>query len=386
VARVGLGVESKLTSTGQIFGTAMYLAPECINAQLVTPALDVYQMGLILVELLTGRPVVNEESHLKCVVVHASGQFTLPAELMACPLGRVLERALAFDPNARFKDGYAFADALKAIDPHTVPTVIAGESVRTVAVSVGLDAGGAYMPTEPHTGPFTTGGLTTPMASGDHLRPSAVSVHLSARGHAVPSAVPMLSPPSISQPIDTRPPRPAWLFPALGVGALMLLLLIGVPVGLSVLGGEDATEHPAPAVAPAPAPAVLVMVSSDPVGATVYDGEEELGQPPLHITFDGEDADARELRVTLAGFETRTVTVAPTDADAGVTVTLEQVAPPVEATEPSDDSTPPATRPKSKPAPRPSSGRVSPLPPSSAPAHTTPPQVKPKPPTVLIAD
>jgi len=166
----------------------------------------------------------------------------------------------------------------------------------------------------------------------------------------------------------------------------MLLLLIGVPVGLSVLGGEDATEHPAPAVAPAPAPAVLVMVSSDPVGATVYDGEEELGQPPLHITFDGEDADARELRVTLAGFETRTVTVAPTDADAGVTVTLEQVAPPVEATEPSDDSTPPATRPKSKPAPRPSSGRVSPLPPSSAPAHTTPPQVKPKPPTVLIAD
>jgi len=419
VARVGGGEDTKLTGTGQVFGTAMYLAPEYINSQAVSPALDVYQMGLILVELLTGRPVVNEDSYLRCAFVHAMGQFTLPADLMACPLGPVLERALAHDPNARFKDGYAFADALKAIDPRTIPRGQADVWQRTVAVSAGMDPGGAYMPTAPNTGPFATSESTMSMASGEHLRPSGGAVQSPQRGRvqttrepsgpsvALPRSLPpaaqsaftmpMRSPSSVAfLPIGPQSPRPVWLYPALGVGVVLLLLLVGVALGLGLAGGDETTNTPLPVASSAPpepvvpsatpepvvpeapsrtASPVFVTLTTTPAGATVYDGEEELGPTPLQIAFEGESADARELRVTHPGFMSRSITVKPADVADGLAVELKRTAPAVKASGKSAKPPSPSRdicidRPETDGCPQPRRARPGP---HSTPRRPTPP-------------
>ena len=110
------GGMDRLTSKLELVGTIQYLAPEYIDRQLVTPALDVYQMGLILVEMLTGRRAVEAEHPLQALNMHCRGALDVPAEIRRGPLGAVLERALALDPAERYADASALRDALATLD------------------------------------------------------------------------------------------------------------------------------------------------------------------------------------------------------------------------------------------------------------------------------
>lgn len=115
--------DERLTQTGGFVGTPSYMAPEYINDRLVTPAIDVYQMGLILAELLTGQVVVSGKSTMETLMNHASGKVELPQALLDSPLGPVLRKAVAFEADARYPNANAFAEALAAIDPATVPAL-----------------------------------------------------------------------------------------------------------------------------------------------------------------------------------------------------------------------------------------------------------------------
>ncbi|OIP44746.1 MAG: hypothetical protein AUK47_00425 [Deltaproteobacteria bacterium CG2_30_63_29] len=110
----------RITSTGQILGTPQYLAPEYITNQISTPALDVYQMGLILVEALTGVPVVDFENPFQCLMAHCKGNLNIPEKILTGPLGPVLERALAINYEKRYQDAGEFREALLAIDPESI--------------------------------------------------------------------------------------------------------------------------------------------------------------------------------------------------------------------------------------------------------------------------
>lgn len=123
IARINESKGKKLTGTGQILGTPQYLAPEYIQAQIATPSLDVYQMGLILIELLTGKAVVDFDNPYQCLMAHGSGTLEVPASLINGALGAVLLRALEHDHNARFRDADDFYHALKAVDLSTVEPV-----------------------------------------------------------------------------------------------------------------------------------------------------------------------------------------------------------------------------------------------------------------------
>jgi eukaryotic-like serine/threonine-protein kinase len=108
--------QERLTRTGAICGTAMYMAPEYVQHRAVTPALDVYQMGLILVEGLTGRPAITGESPYDCLVQHISGDLAVPAALRDGPLGAVINRALALDPRDRYADAGEMRKALYGLE------------------------------------------------------------------------------------------------------------------------------------------------------------------------------------------------------------------------------------------------------------------------------
>lgn len=123
IAHIRNASEGRLTATGQILGTPQYLAPEYIDSQVVTPAFDVYQMGLILVETIIGKPVVDENHPLRCVKIHSMGELDVPRPLLDSDLGPILLKALSLDYKERYENAEEFADALAEIDETSVPSV-----------------------------------------------------------------------------------------------------------------------------------------------------------------------------------------------------------------------------------------------------------------------
>lgn len=111
---------SKLTHPGQVLGTPSYTAPEALKADITLPACDVYSFGLILLEMLTAQRAVDADSIYATMALHVSGDFRVPRDLLEGPLGPILNRALAPDPEDRFRDGRALYTALDSVDPTRV--------------------------------------------------------------------------------------------------------------------------------------------------------------------------------------------------------------------------------------------------------------------------
>lgn len=109
--------DTGLTATGQIIGTPKYLPPEYIRAQIATPALDVYQMGLILVESMTGIAVVNHDSQFNCLMAHCKGDLDIPDRFFQGHLGQVIRKATHIDYKQRYQNADEFLLALKEVDP-----------------------------------------------------------------------------------------------------------------------------------------------------------------------------------------------------------------------------------------------------------------------------
>ena len=135
----------RLTQAGQMALTPNYAPPEYIGRQEVSPAVDVYQLGLILVELIMGRPVVNLQSAGLCIAAHAQGALAIPRTLLDSPLGPIIRRALALNPADRYPDAAEMARDLAQVHPDAVAPIPAGD--RMVLLSGvspdGLDPSGA---------------------------------------------------------------------------------------------------------------------------------------------------------------------------------------------------------------------------------------------------
>jgi hypothetical protein len=106
-----------LTQTGLTIGTAVSMAPEQAQGEAVTPATDVYGLGVVLYQLATGRPPFTGDSDVAVAVQHVQAPVVPPRELNpALPawLEEVILRALAKDPADRYPDGAAIAAGLVA--------------------------------------------------------------------------------------------------------------------------------------------------------------------------------------------------------------------------------------------------------------------------------
>jgi len=111
--------DPRLTTHGQIWGTPAYLAPEQALGRPVSAATDVYGMGIILFELLTGHvPFNGKEAGAVALAQVSSPPPSLhemnPHTDVSPELEAVLRRALEKDPNARFQSAAAMAEALIA--------------------------------------------------------------------------------------------------------------------------------------------------------------------------------------------------------------------------------------------------------------------------------
>jgi len=103
--------QTRITQVGSVVGTAAYLAPEQVRGDEATPATDVYALGVVLYQFLTGR-LPYEGSSLAELAVRQQNEKPLPPSTyngeVPAPLGAAVLRALEGDPNRR----YASADEL----------------------------------------------------------------------------------------------------------------------------------------------------------------------------------------------------------------------------------------------------------------------------------
>ncbi len=119
---------SDMTATGSILGTAHYIAPEQAQGEVITPRTDLYAVGVVLYEMLTGRTPFEGDSAVSIALAHVNNTPRSPRSLVpevSPALDAVVLRALAKRPSDRFADADAFlaalSDASRGIAPVYAP-------------------------------------------------------------------------------------------------------------------------------------------------------------------------------------------------------------------------------------------------------------------------
>ncbi len=147
---------SRLTATGEIVGTPAYMAPEQLAGQPADGRADVFSLGVILYELVTGQRPYDATELVGLHKQMASGTYRPASAVADTPveLDAILARALATKPAARYdaatfaKDLDAFAKGEKVGDGgyRVGPVVAAGVVLLALAVAVALAVGRASEP------------------------------------------------------------------------------------------------------------------------------------------------------------------------------------------------------------------------------------------------
>lgn len=133
-----------------LVGSPHYLSPEAVRGEPLRATADVYALGVVLFECLTGRPPHEGDSPFATAVAHTARPVPAPSELVEDvppALDEVVRRACAPRPQDRLPDGAAFASALATAVP----------------------GGPAPVPTVPGAAPGATPGVGPPTGPNDTL-------------------------------------------------------------------------------------------------------------------------------------------------------------------------------------------------------------------------
>ncbi len=127
---------TNLTAAGQFIGTPDYMAPEQLQDLPITGRVDVYSLGCMLYEMLTGEIPYASDSTMRKLWAHVNEPIPVPSAKGApVAFDAVVARALAKDPNERFATPTELGRAALAAVPGGVPTVV-GEPVPTPAATI----------------------------------------------------------------------------------------------------------------------------------------------------------------------------------------------------------------------------------------------------------
>lgn len=235
--------QTRLTQTGMLVGTPTYMSPEQINALEVDGRSDLYSLGVMFYELLTGNAPFAGDTPIAVLMAH----LTTPAPALPLAFAEfqpVLDKMLAKNRDDRFANLKEFTKALKAvvIANETLwarlqadPNQSSSEQLRALGFSISSQTAGDLQqpigvrrtgPINPQSGRLPAPGAATQVASPGAARTGERSVP------SMPTPAP--APPA---PAPLPPPRsraPLWL----GLG-LFAAILISVGLWFGLKGADD---------------------------------------------------------------------------------------------------------------------------------------------------
>ena len=130
-----------LTSTGVSIGTPEYMSPELVRGNPIDGRTDIYGLGVVLYQMVTGRVPFSATTPLAIAMKHVSDAPLTPRAVgVVCPewLETVILKALAKEPSDRFPSASAMAAALRAAAPVPAPAPSPTASGSGTVASAGL--------------------------------------------------------------------------------------------------------------------------------------------------------------------------------------------------------------------------------------------------------
>lgn len=242
------GGEANLTQVGTMLGTPSYMSPEQCRGEHLDRRSDVYSLGAIAFELLTGRPPFTAPTANGVIAKH----LTEPVPPLALPqskaskgdpellrrLDRVIRRALAKEPHARQEDAMIFARELAA-------------ALRAPKTAVG----------SAELSPFTIADAPVPVRP----TPGVVSAPIEREGNA---------PPAKSSRLGTFIGLALVAIAAALLSAMAWMMSVGGNSGAAINRNSNrnasprtrptATPRPTPAATPSPSPTVVATPEATP--------------------------------------------------------------------------------------------------------------------------
>jgi serine/threonine-protein kinase len=340
-------VSQNLTATSAVMGSPLYMSPEQVrNAKYVDVRSDIWSLGVILFELLTGEPTfVADTLPGICAAIIADPVRRLsdfrsdaPAELEA-----VIARCLEKDASRRYQTVQDLATALRPFASermqHSASSVL---SPRRAHASLGRPAGADATPTAASN--LAAGAIkdAVPPSKAFASHPGALQpTQVSSSGATTPVAS---TPAAQSTPAVSRRRR-AWVLVAAGVAAAAAV------VAAIALRRPAAPLVVPPSVPTAPAARATfeLAVESTPSGARVTEGGGVLGATPLVLSIDnvGARTAPRRFVVEHNGYLPYTIVQGPSEQNVRLIAPLSPVP---SVAEPAPQPGHAATRGHSKPA------------------------------------
>jgi serine/threonine protein kinase len=244
IARVASG--EPLTVTGSVMGTASYLSPEQARGGSIDARSDIYSLGCVLYEMLTGKTPFAGDSLVSIAYKHVEEEPTAPSLVNpAVPAGlsAVVTKAMAKDPADRYQSADEMAGELREASADAPPAKAVPTNERTEVLPVSAGGRTTTAPL-PVTVSRERGRRWWPWATAAVvLAVLALAVALIlARDDPLPVSRPSL-PPVTSPPVTSSPsPSPSPTAVALSVDEALAGLTQAVEAGAGVLGDEAVEE------------------------------------------------------------------------------------------------------------------------------------------------
>jgi serine/threonine-protein kinase len=353
------GEAEDLTQAGLFMGSPKYMAPEQILGGEITARTDIYSLGVMMYEMLTGKVPFDRGASVGTLMAHVNDPLPpmrqINPALKASPtMENIVLRCLEKEPNKRFNAMKDLLNALKRVGNEDGSMLTDTHESMPMAR---LESGSSVRPTDSllspqsHSGPQSLSGANSLNDSGRNgplFASPSISETLSSP-QASPSETDMAA---VQTPNKGRTYVWGGVAVAVALGAGLIFVLStssggGKPANgdlgtttqptttpttqASVTATATAAQTTQPA-STAAAPLIRqVRVESEPSGASVYEGDTQLcTSTPCELTWKDDAARAEhKLNINKKGYKTFKATVSPTDEKVKATLdVIPIVAPP----------------------------------------------------------